>query len=94
MCLVIPNKTSTAVQASTMRLFHSETDVWIDELCDDVVQAFVKSGEPMDKSGGYSIQGIGASLVEEVKGSYFTVLGLPPNALAREMRTLVDDGIL
>lgn len=90
-CLVIPNKTP---ECATRRLFHSETDVWFDEMCDDVVQAYVKSGEPMDKAGGYGIQGIGASFVREIKGCYFTVMGLPANALAREIRKLVDDGIL
>lgn len=94
-CLVIPNKTPAATpESAKRRLFHSETDVWFDELCDDIVQAYVKSGEPMDKAGGYGIQGMGASFVREIKGCYFTVMGLPANALAREIRKLVDDDIL
>jgi len=41
------------------------------------LEAYLDSGEPFGKAGGYAIQGIGAALVREVRGSYTNVVGLP-----------------
>lgn len=49
------------------------------------IDAYVQSGEPMDKAGAYGIQGYGATLVERVEGDFYTVMGFP---LARFVRTL------
>jgi septum formation protein len=39
--------------------------------------AYWHSGEPVGKAGGYAIQGIGAAFIEEIRGSYSGVMGLP-----------------
>lgn len=41
------------------------------------IQAYWASGEPVDKAGGYAIQGLGAVFVEAIEGSYSAVVGLP-----------------
>ena len=49
---------------------------------------YVASGEPLDRAGAYAIQGLGALLVDEVRGNYTNVVGLPlplVDALCREL---------
>lgn len=46
-------------------------------------EAYVATGEPMDKAGAYGIQGYGSVLVEEVRGDYFAVMGLPVQRVVR-----------
>jgi septum formation protein len=53
------------------------SDVVIAELTDAEIEAYVATGEPMDKAGAYGIQGLGGRLVRSVAGSYTCVVGLP-----------------
>ncbi|MDN5347266.1 MAG: nucleoside triphosphate pyrophosphatase [Clostridia bacterium] len=54
------------------------------------IAAYVATGEPLDKAGGYGIQGKGAALVKAVYGCYFNVVGLP---LARLVPLLAEFGV-
>ena len=53
------------------------TRVWIDGLSAEAIARYVASGEPMDKAGGYAIQGLASRFVSNINGSYTNVVGLP-----------------
>ena len=50
---------------------------------DATIAAYVASGSPFDKAGGYAIQDLGGALVDGVIGSYTNVVGLPLQATRR-----------
>lgn len=58
------------------------TRVWMRELSPAEIDAYIATGEPMDKAGAYAIQGLGATLVPRIEGCYFNVVGLPLSLLA------------
>ncbi|MDD5039136.1 MAG: Maf family protein [Dehalococcoidales bacterium] len=63
-----------------------ETKVYIKKLTLKEINAYVKSGEPLDKAGAYAIQGLGSIIVEKIEGDYFNVVGLPLSALAASLK--------
>ena len=52
------------------------------------IDAYIATGEPMDKAGAYGIQGYGATIVARVDGDYFAVMGLPLQRLTRVLAVL------
>jgi septum formation protein len=50
---------------------------------DEMIEAYVASGSPFDKAGGYAIQDLDGGLVDGVVGSYTNVVGLPVEATRR-----------
>ena len=53
------------------------TSVTFHELTDQDIQAYVQTGEPMDKAGAYAIQGRASRWIPRIEGDYFNVVGLP-----------------
>lgn len=68
--------------------FSSVSKVTFYPLSEEEIDAYIKSGEPMDKAGAYGIQYLGSLLVEKIEGDYFTVVGLPVALLARKILLL------
>jgi septum formation protein len=52
------------------------TRVWFRPLSEEVINAYVATGESLDKAGSYGVQGYGAALVDRIEGDYFAVMGL------------------
>lgn len=55
----------------------STTQVEMRDIEDHEIRQYISSGEPMDKAGGYAIQGRGAVFIRAIRGSYTGVMGLP-----------------
>jgi septum formation protein len=55
----------------------ARTDVWFGPMTAAEIEEYVASGEPMDKAGGYGIQGLASKFIERIDGCYFNVVGLP-----------------
>ena len=57
------------------------TAVWVDELSEKEIDAYIATGEPMDKAGAYAVQGIAAKFIPRIDGSFSNVVGLPLHAV-------------
>lgn len=67
------------------------SEVRFDDIPEDWIRRYAASGEPMDKAGGYAIQGKAAAWISNLDGSYSGVVGLPLFETARILR---DAGLL
>jgi septum formation protein len=83
--------TAVAVaRGKKLRSAIEEVRVKFRRLRNDEIEAYIATGESMDKAGAYGIQGFGATIVERVEGDYFAVMGLP---LVRLVALLRDVGV-
>jgi len=64
----------------------AETRVYMRALSEEEIEAYVATGEPLGKAGGYAIQGVGALLVDDVRGCFYNVVGLPLSRLERLLK--------
>jgi septum formation protein len=76
--------TAVAVAAGDReRVELSRSEVTFRPMDGDEIHAYVQTGEPLDKAGGYAIQGLGAVFIAGLRGSYSGVMGLPLFETAR-----------
>lgn len=59
------------------------TEVTFNDLSDELIAAYIKSGSPFDKAGAYGIQDKEFNLVKKINGSYYNVMGLPVEELRK-----------
>ena len=84
--------TAVAVaRGGTIRSAVEEVRVRFRHLSEDEIDAYIATGEPMDKAGAYGIQGYGATIVERIEGDYFAVMGL---SLVRLTALLAEVGVV
>ena len=70
--------TAVAVQSGRKRVAAvSESWVRFAAMTPAQIKAYVASGEPMGKAGAYGVQGRAASHIEQIRGSYSGIMGLP-----------------
>jgi septum formation protein len=65
-----------------------QTEVTFRRLTDNEIEAYLLTGEAMDKAGAYGIQGYASLLVEGVQGDYPNIVGLPVARLAMLLRSV------
>jgi len=68
-----------------------ETDVCFRTLSGQEIDAYVQSGDPMDKAGAYGIQTGGALFVEKIQGDYYNVVGLPVCRLNQILKEIMEE---
>ncbi|HET9579222.1 MAG TPA: Maf family protein [Usitatibacter sp.] len=84
--------TAVAMQfESRFEIVVSESLVTFAHLDDARIQAYVLSGEPFDKAGGYGIQGRAGAFIERIEGSYSGVMGLPLHETANLLRAFGEN---
>ena len=71
---------------ATCRTHCEETVVMLREVGEREMAEYVASGEPLDKAGGYGIQGGASAFIDAVEGSYTNVVGLPVDAVREMLR--------
>ena len=70
----------------------SVTLVYFDSMSDDVIHQYLSLNEYQDKAGGYGIQSYLAQYISKIEGCYYSVMGLPLNAL-RQLLNALSTGI-
>ena len=67
------------------------TDVTFRPLTDAEIDAYIATGEPMDKAGAYGIQGGAALFCEKLHGDYYNVMGLPVCRLGLMLKSMAPE---
>lgn len=70
----------------------ARTEVTFRDLEEDEIEAYVKSGSPLDKAGAYGIQDdFGACIVKKVNGCFYNVVGLPLELFYGRLKDFISD---
>ena len=87
-CLMLQSSSGNMIETT----FSTTTKVRFAQLSPEVIDAYTDTVEPYDKAGGYGIQtaGLGGSLVEEIEGCYFNVVGFPIRSFVQALIELLD----
>lgn len=85
-CLVRAKPSSRSKVAHEAKTASETTLVTMSKISDDEIQAYVATGEPMDKAGAYAIQGMASRWIPRIEGDYSNVVGLPVALVYRMLR--------
>lgn len=83
----------TAVSLTTLQKQITETDiakVSFGKISSEEIAFYIKNYQPFDKAGAYGIQEwIGLAKIDKIKGSYYTIMGLPTHLLYKMLEDLI-----
>jgi septum formation protein len=77
-CLMGPGKETEVISETTL--------VTMEVISEEEIRDYVATGDPMDKAGGYGIQGIASRWISRIEGDYSNVVGLPVALVYRMLR--------
>ena len=90
---VVCTALALAEQKKLVATDYELTEVYFNRVTAQQIHDYIATGEPMDKAGAYGIQGMGAFLVDRIRGNLDNVIGLPRtllNGLAEEVIAKLD----
>eukprot|EP00347_Sterkiella_histriomuscorum_P007345 403349306 len=67
------------------------TKVYFEKIDEATAMAYVESGEPFGKAGGYGIQGQAATLIKKIEGDYYNVWGFPLNRFCSKIKEMLQE---
>jgi septum formation protein len=82
--VVTPEHTEIAAEVTAVQFL---------TLSDEEIEAYIATGEPMDKAGAYAIQGRAARWIPRVVGCYFNVMGLPIALVSTLLESIEPDSL-
>lgn len=79
--------TGVCLSGESFEDLRSETTiVYFNQLSESDIKSYIETGEPMDKAGGYAIQGMASRWISKIEGDYNNVVGLPVDLVKRMLR--------
>ena len=81
----------TAIRGGTSLSRAERTEVFFRPLSEREIDAYIATGEPLDKAGAYGAQDMASLFVERIDGDFFNVVGLPLCALGKLLKELGVD---
>lgn len=81
----------TVLRDETIETVTEVTDLHFRPLSRKEIEAYVATGEPMDKAGAYGIQGGAALFCQRIEGDYYNVMGLPLCRLGQMLRKIAPE---
>ncbi|KAH6566091.1 hypothetical protein BASA50_011057 [Batrachochytrium salamandrivorans] len=74
--------------------FVEETKVYFADITEDLLKAFIHTGEPMDKAGGYGYQSLAALFIRKIDGCYYNCIGFPLFRVVDTLQTMIAQGVI
>lgn len=78
----------TIIHGNNVITKSQETKVYMKEISNEEINAYIRTKEPFDKAGAYAIQGRAKKFIEKIEGDLSSAIGLPIHSLMAELKKL------